>query len=79
MNVEQNVASDGDAMPEWRLRYAFADRFGTECEGETEWGPAELVDSWAAGDAGTVQFDPRDPGGKHLAGPRRPSPFTADP
>lgn len=59
--VEPQTDADGDPMPEWRLRYAFRDRFGTEREGETESGPRSLVDGWAAGDAGTVQFDPRDP------------------
>lgn len=59
--VEQNTDADGDATPEWRLRYTFPDRFGAIHDGETEWGPRALVGAWAAGDAGLAQVDPRDP------------------
>lgn len=60
--LEQNVDSDGEHAPEWRLRYAFHDRFGREQTGETEWGPRALLAGWAEGDAGLVQADPREPG-----------------
>lgn len=59
--IEQQRDSDGDPMPEWALRYTFRDRFGEVREGETECGPRALFDGWADGDAGIVQFDPRDP------------------
>ena len=59
--VEQNVDSDGDAAPGWRVRYAFRDRFGTPREGTTEAGPRALAEDWAEGDAGQVRYDPREP------------------
>ena len=60
MPAEGRVTDIERATSQARLHYAFQDRFGRPCEGETEWCPLALVASWSVGDRGLVRYDRRD-------------------